>query len=65
MQYTAVVPQTVLIASAEHLAALRDHDDLAGAQAFSDADALKALDAITHSCWDNISQSWSLECRSR
>lgn len=47
MQYTAVVPQTVLIASAEHLAALKEHDDLAGAHAFSDADALKALDAIT------------------
>lgn len=47
LRYTAVVRQTVLIASAEHLAALKEHDDLAGAQAFSDADALKALDAIT------------------
>jgi hypothetical protein len=41
------VPPTVLIASAEHLAALKQHDDLAGAQAFADTEALKALDAIT------------------
>lgn len=38
--------QTVLIAAPEHLQALKDHD-FADALAFSDADALKALEAIT------------------
>ena len=38
---------TVLIASPEHLPALKEREDLSGAQAFSDADALRALDVIT------------------
>lgn len=38
--------QTVLIAAPEHLQALKDHG-FADALAFSDADALKALEAIT------------------
>ena len=38
---------TVLIAAPEHLAALKGHSSFAGAQAFPDADALKALEAIT------------------
>ena len=38
---------TVLIASPEHLPVLQDRDDLAGAVSFSDADALRALEAIT------------------
>lgn len=36
----------VLIASAEYLPALQQRPDFAGAQAFSDADALRALDVI-------------------
>jgi hypothetical protein len=38
---------TVLIASPDHLAALKGHSSFAGAQAFVDADALKALEVIT------------------
>ena len=38
---------TVLIAAPEHLTALKNHSSFAGAQAFPDADALKALEAIT------------------
>lgn len=38
---------TVLIAAPEHLAALKNHSSFAGAQAFPDADALKALEVIT------------------
>ena len=38
---------TVLIASSEHLPGLKERDDLTGAQAFSDAEALRALDVIT------------------
>ena len=38
---------TVLIAAPEHLTALKNHSSFAGAQVFPDADALKALDAIT------------------
>jgi CHASE2 domain-containing sensor protein len=38
---------TVLIASSEHLNALKDRSDLGQAQAFSDLDALRALDVIT------------------
>ena len=38
---------TVLIAAPEHLAALKNHSSFAGAQVFPDADALKALEAIT------------------
>ena len=41
------MPDTVLIASADHLAALKERPDLADAVAFSDANALQALDAIT------------------
>jgi hypothetical protein len=41
------VSVTVLIASPEHLPALKEREDLSGAQAFSDADALRALDVIT------------------
>jgi hypothetical protein len=37
----------VLIASAEHLPALQQRPEFADAQAFSDADALRALDIIT------------------
>jgi hypothetical protein len=40
------VAQTVLIAAPEHLQALKDHG-FSEALAFSDADALKALEAIT------------------
>ena len=39
--------QTVLIAAPEHLPALKEHGGFADALAFSDADALKALEAIT------------------
>ncbi len=38
---------TILIASPEHLAALKEREDLANATSFSDADALKALEFIT------------------
>ena len=38
---------TVLIASLEHLPALKEREDLGGAQVFSDVDALRALDIIT------------------
>jgi hypothetical protein len=41
------VPATVLIASPDHLSALKEREDLGGAEAFSDADALRALDLIT------------------
>jgi CHASE2 domain-containing sensor protein len=41
------VPSTVLIATPEHLPALKAQEDLAGAQAFSDNEALRALEAIT------------------
>jgi hypothetical protein len=41
------VAETVLIASPDHLAALKGHSSFAGAQAFVDADALKALESIT------------------
>lgn len=38
---------TVLIASPEHLPALKERDDLGETLAFADTDALKALDVIT------------------
>lgn len=38
---------TVLIAAPEHLPALTSRPDLAGAQAFNDGEALRALEAIT------------------
>jgi PilZ domain-containing protein len=41
------VADTVLIASPDHLAALKGHSSFAGAQSFLDADALKALEVIT------------------
>jgi PilZ domain len=41
------VSDTVLIAAPEHLAALKAHPSFTGALAFPDADALKALEAIT------------------
>jgi hypothetical protein len=41
------VPSTVLIASPEHLAALKERDDMVGATTFSDTEALRALDLIT------------------
>jgi hypothetical protein len=41
------VSGTVLISAPEHLTSLQEREDLDGAVAFSDADALRALDAIT------------------
>jgi hypothetical protein len=41
------VASTVLIASPEHLAVLKERDDMTGALAFADTDALQALDVIT------------------
>jgi hypothetical protein len=41
------VSSTVLIASPEYLSALKEREELAGATAFTDGDALRALDAIT------------------
>jgi hypothetical protein len=41
------VPATVLIGPQEHLESLKERADLAEAIAFSDTDALRALDAIT------------------
>ena len=41
------MPDTVLIASPEHLSALKAREDLDGAETFSDADALRALEVIT------------------
>jgi CheY-like chemotaxis protein len=43
----AIVPSTVLIATPEHLTTLKQQDEFAEAQAFTDAEALRALDAIT------------------
>jgi CHASE2 domain-containing sensor protein len=41
------VPDTVIVAAPDHLPALQEQEDLGDALAFSDADALKALEAIT------------------
>jgi hypothetical protein len=41
------VASTVLIASPEHLAALKERDDMGSATTFSDTEALRALDVIT------------------
>lgn len=41
------MPDTVLVAAPEYLPALQEQGDLGDALAFSDADALKALEAIT------------------
>jgi hypothetical protein len=38
---------TVLIAAPEHLQTLKEREDFAGAQTFSDAEALRALEVIT------------------
>jgi PilZ domain len=38
---------TVLIAAPEHLQALKEREDFSGAQAFSDKEALRALEVIT------------------
>lgn len=38
---------TVLIAAPEHLQSLKEREDFAGAQTFSDAEALRALEVIT------------------
>jgi hypothetical protein len=38
---------TVLIAAPEHLKALKEREDFSGAQTFSDAEALRALEVIT------------------
>ena len=38
---------TVLIAAPEHLQALKEREDFSGAQTFSDAEALRALELIT------------------
>jgi len=40
------VPDTVIVAAPEHLPALQEQGDFGDALAFSDADALKALEAI-------------------
>lgn len=41
------MPDTVIVAAPEHLPALQEQGDFGDALAFSDADALKALEAIT------------------
>jgi hypothetical protein len=41
------VPATVLIASPEHLAVLKERGDMNGARAFPDSEALQALELIT------------------
>jgi CHASE2 domain-containing sensor protein len=41
------VPDTVIVAAPEYLPALQEQDDFGDALAFTDADALKALEAIT------------------
>ncbi|MGH9254761.1 MAG: PilZ domain-containing protein [Vicinamibacterales bacterium] len=41
------MPPTILIANAEHLATLKEREELADAVTFSDAEALRALDLIT------------------
>lgn len=44
---SGLVPGIVLIASPDHLAALQEREELTDAFPFSDAEALRALDAIT------------------
>ena len=41
------MPDTVIVAAPEYLPALQEQDEFADALAFADADALKALEAIT------------------
>ena len=47
LNYTDPPVSTVLIAAPEHLQALKEREDFAGAQTFSDAEALRALEVIT------------------
>ena len=47
LNYTDLPVSTVLIAAPEHLQALKEREDFAGAQTFSDAEALRALEVIT------------------
>jgi hypothetical protein len=47
LNYTDPPVSTVLIAAPEHLQTLKEREDFAGAQAFSDAEALRALEVIT------------------
>jgi hypothetical protein len=47
MVHSPLVPPTVLIAPSEHLTALKARVDLGDIIAFSDAEALRALDTIT------------------
>ena len=47
LNYTDPPVPTVLIAAPEHLQALKEREDFAGAQTFSDAEALRALEVIT------------------
>ena len=47
LNYTDSLVSTVLIASPEHLQVLKERDDFSNAQAFSDAEALRALEVIT------------------
>ena len=44
---TLIALSTVLIAAPEHLQALKEREDFSGAQTFSDAEALRALEVIT------------------
>ena len=41
------MPATVLIAAVQHLASLKEREELVDTIMFSDAEALKALDVIT------------------
>ena len=45
--YTDRSVSTVIISAAEFLSALKEHEDFSGAQTFSDAEALRALEVIT------------------
>src|SRR5882672_4550038 len=47
LNYTDLPVSTVLIAAPVHLQALKERDDFSGAQTFSDAEALRALEVIT------------------
>src|SRR5437762_1201059 len=47
LHYTDRPVSTILIAAPEHLQALKEREDFSGAQTFSDAEALRALEVIT------------------
>ena len=47
LNYTDLPVSTVLIAAPEHLQTLKEREDFSGAQTFSDAEALRALEVIT------------------